>query len=294
MRIAFATAAALPEIQPDDHALAVALEARGHTVAPLVWDRDDARGVDAVLVRSCWDQHLAPERFVAWAEGIEAAGVALHNPAATLAWGLDKRYLRELSKRGATIPRTTWVDRGTAPDLGALMDARGLDEVIVKPIVSLSAWETHRIPRARAEAAQAELSRLCAERDVMIQELVREVETAGELSFVFLDGAYSHAVRKRPKPGDFRVQEDFGGTREPSQPTAQQIAQAEAIVRHAPGPLLYARLDAVEVGDALVLMELELLDPVLFFRFAPAAAPDRLARALSEKRGGRLPGTLPA
>jgi glutathione synthase/RimK-type ligase-like ATP-grasp enzyme len=285
MRIGFATAASLPEIQRDDVVLACALDARGHTVAPLVWDRDDARRFDAVVVRSCWDQHLAPERFVAWAEGVEAAGVPLFNPAATLAWGLDKRYLRELGKHGATIPVTTWVDRGAAPDLGALMDARGLDEVVVKPIVSLSAWETHRIPRARAEEMQAELARICAERDVMIQELVPEVMTAGELSFVFLDGAYSHACRKRPKPGDFRVQEDFGGSREAAQPDANLIAQAEAIVRHAPGPLLYARLDAVEVGGTLVLMELELLDPVLFFRFAPADVPDRLARALSEKRG---------
>jgi glutathione synthase/RimK-type ligase-like ATP-grasp enzyme len=284
MRIGFATAASLPEIQRDDRALAAALEQRGHTVAPLVWDRDDARGFDAVLVRSCWDQHLAPERFVAWAEGVEAAGVPIYNPAATLAWGLDKRYLRELSRHGATIPVTTWVDRGVAPDLGALMDARGLDEVVVKPIVSLSAWETHRIPRARAETMQAEVARICAERDVMIQEFIPEVATAGELSFVFLDGAYSHACRKRPKAGDFRVQEDFGGSREAAQPSAAQIAQAEAIVRNAPGPLLYARLDAVEVGDTLVLMELELLDPVLFFRFAPAEAPDRLAQALSEKR----------
>jgi hypothetical protein len=294
MKIGFATAPALPEIQRDDAPLAAALEARGHTVTPLIWDRDDARAFDAVIVRSCWDQHLAADRFVAWARSVEAAGVALHNPAETLAWGLDKRYLRELGKRGATIPLTTWVDRGVAPDLGALMDARGLDEVVVKPIVSLSAWETHRIPRAAAEGAQPELARLCAERDVMIQELIPEVETAGELSFVFLDGAYSHAVRKRPKPGDFRVQEDFGGTREAAHPDDALIAQAAAIVATAPGPLLYARLDAVEVGGTLTLMELELLDPVLFFRFGPADAPDRLARALSEKRAPRLPGNLPA
>lgn len=276
VRVGFATSEEHAELIDDDRLAARELERRGATVRPLVWSRGD-RGADleVVVVRSCWDYHLAPDAFRAWVASIEAPRVV--NAKEILAWNLDKAYLGELAARGATVPRTTRIGRGSRAWLARAMDELEAREVVVKPAISLTAFRTHRVARADAEASQAALDAILADGDALVQELVPEVLTEGELSFVFFGGAFSHAVRKRPKPGDFRVQSDFGGTREPASPDAAAIAKARAILGDVPA--IYARVDVVPRGDELVVMELELLDPVLFFALDPRA-PARFADAL--------------
>ena len=269
----------------DDRRLVAPLERRGFKIVPLVWDAaPPAEPPAAIVVRSCWDYHRKQAAFKRWLAAAEQGPVPVWNPPAVLRWNLDKHYLRDLAARGVAIPRTVFVPQGAATSLAALLDEHGLAEVVVKPAVSLSAYRTWRSDPGQAGAHQAEFAALLADGAALVQGFVPEVLTAGELSLVFVEREFSHAVRKRPRAGDFRVQMDHGGTREPYTPPAWMITRAAACLDAVPGPLLYARVDGFEVDGELVLMELELLDPVLFFGVEPAAA-ERMAAAIAARLG---------
>ena len=115
-----------------------------------------------------------------------------------------------------------------------------------------------------------------------MQAFVPEVESRGEISLVYLDGTFSHAVRKRPASGDFRVQRDFGGSLEAMTPSEPVLAFGDGVLAAVTRPWLYARVDLVEAGGGPVLMELELIEPDLFLTPAGAA---RLAAALLARAG---------
>jgi glutathione synthase/RimK-type ligase-like ATP-grasp enzyme len=231
-----------------------------------------------VVVRSTWDYHHRPAEFLSWIRLVEGAGVALWNPAPVLRWNLDKRYLAELEQRGVRVVPTQILPRGSGRTLGGALEACGWDEVVVKPAISASAHETWRSSRAQAAADAARFSALLDRADVLVQPYQPAVER-GEWSFCFFGGRYSHAVLKRPRPGDFRVQSELGGSVLVQHPGVEFLRQAEAVTRLIPGNWLYARVDACEVGGSLLLMELELIEPTLFFHADPAA-PDRFAEAL--------------
>jgi glutathione synthase/RimK-type ligase-like ATP-grasp enzyme len=209
---------------------------------------------------------------------------SLRNAPALVQWSVDKRYLKDLETRGvATVP-TIWVsatDGEEIPDLDTLIAEQGwTGGVVVKPAISATAHETWRIAPNDASSHQARFRKLVTAKPsgVMVQPFLPEI-AEGEWSLVFLGGEFSHAVRKRPADGDFRVQHDFGGTIERLDPSASIIEDARVALRasaHATDThvedILYARVDGVERLGRLLLMELELIEPVLFFAQAPGAA----------------------
>lgn len=282
-KIGFATYQGIPGGTGDDLLAADELRRLGFDVVPVVWDDPaaDAAGFDAMVIRSCWDYHLKPESFTVWLDALDQAGVQVINSSRITRWNLNKEYLKDLAAGGVPVPRTVWVEPGSRVDLEELLRENGIDEAVVKPVISLSAYKTWRTSTAQARGHQADFEEVTAERAVMVQELVREVETQGEISFVFLGGEHSHTVLKRPKPGDFRVQEDFGGTREILNPAAALVEQAQAVLDLAGEPVVFARVDAIDIGGWLVLMELELIDPFLFLGFDDRA-PRRFAEAIAE------------
>jgi len=277
MRIAFLTCSRQPALYVDDHAARAALEARGVAVVPWVWDGPEVGPVDAAVVRSCWDYHEKLDAFLAFVFGLEARGVRLYNPAATVRWNVDKGYLRDLAARGATIPKTAWLAAGAGVRLAAVLDEHGLDEVVVKPRVSLSAVDTFRASRATAASLEGAFASLSLRKALLVQEFVPEI-ARGETSLVYLGGRYSHAVRKTPAAGDFRVQSDHGGTLERVEPPAAWIAETGRVLGALP-ELLYARADVVESDRGLAWMELEAVDAELFFQRDDGAAA-RFAEAL--------------
>ena len=280
-RIALATYSKLPTLNDDDRLLVPALAALDVTAVPAVWD---ARAVcwdefQGVLIRSCWDYHLRPGEFLDWIDQLERAGVAVWNPGNLLRWNHHKRYLRDLAARDvATVP-TRWLPRGEAADLLALLADAGWREAVVKPAVSASAFGTWRTSTGTATGEQSRLDALLRIADVMVQPLLPDVADAGEWSLVFLGRRFSHAVLKRPAPGDYRVQWEFGGSAESAVPPGHLIADAERVIAAVPGDALYVRVDGVEREGRLVLMELELIEPHLFLGWDSGAA-GRLAEAL--------------
>jgi glutathione synthase/RimK-type ligase-like ATP-grasp enzyme len=287
MRVAFLTSDRHPDLCADDRIALPALRARGIEVIPWVWDGAPPTPVDAAVVRSCWDYHEKTPAFLEFIDTLGAAGTPLHNPAPVVRWNVDKGYLRDLAARGARVPRTAWVRRGAAPGLADLLAEHALDEVVIKPSVSLSAVDTFRSSRAQAAADQPRFEALARRKALLVQELVPEI-VRGELSLVFFGRLFSHAVRKTPAPGDFRVQYDHGGSRARVEPRAEWIEEVDGVLATIPGPLLYARADVVEREGQLFWMELELIDPELFFALAPEASgrfAEAIARPCLEDRG---------
>ena len=286
--LALATCAQYPGLPPDDQPLLVALERRGCRARPARWD-DPAvpwGSFDAVVPRATWDYHERPDAFARWLDALERSGAAVFNPVPLLRWNMRKTYLRELEAAGVAVTPTLWVPRGSRATLPEMLDAVEAEAIVVKPAVSASAWQTWRVVRPGAADDAARFTRLVSERDVMVQPFLSAIETDGELSFVFLEGAYSHAVRKRAKPGDFRVQEEHGGTAEREEPGPDLVAQAARALAATPGPALYARVDGAVIEGALVVTELELVEPMLYFGW-DATAAERMAGALEARLAAR-------
>ena len=297
MKIALVTYAADPGLTPDDELLAEALRARGAAPEPLPWDQPaDWAGFDLVVLRSTWDYYLRSEEFASWIDSLDRLGVRVVNSPAIARWNGDKRYLFQLEAAGIAIVPTVGValpgERGGTTTLGDVLRANGWDEVVVKPVVSAAGHETWRASRRSAAADEARFAALCrsAPGGVFVQPFVPEVMAEGEWSLLFIDGAYSHAAIKRPRAGSFLVQNVHGGTYAPASPSLEVIEDAGRVLAAAArcagvgiADFAYARVDGVVrrdgAGERLVLMELECLEPSLFFLQAPEAA-DRMAAAL--------------
>jgi glutathione synthase/RimK-type ligase-like ATP-grasp enzyme len=278
-RIAIATCAEYDDLKADDRLLREALGARGAEARSVVWDEGEPHweDFDLCLVRSTWDYHEKHEQFLAWAR--EVAGMtAIHNPAALIAWNSEKTYLRELSAAGVPTAPTAWVDRGSEADIEEILGRDGWEEVVIKPVVDLGAKNLQRV-RAGDGGTREALATVLARQDAMVQPFLPSLEEQGETSLIYLDGSFTHAVRKRPAEGDFRVQSIWGGTVEQAEPRAEQVEVAEAALAFLDDAPLYARVDLVEDLDGSpVLIELELIEPNLYLVTHPPAA-EALAEA---------------
>lgn len=273
-----ATSSGYPHGIAEDAPLVAALAARGLRAAPAVWDDP---GVDWGAARMClprspWDYHLRLPEFLDWV-GAVARRTRLEHPPAVLRWNADKRYLADVAALGLPVIPTVRLERGRAADLRALLAAEGWADAVLKPSVGATSSGLVRV----SAHGQALLDGLLVRDDVLVQPYLPAVTREGELSLVVIDGELTHAVRKRPRPGDFRVQDQFGGTAERVEPSDAEAALALRAARAVAGflrhDLLYARVDLLTGagGDPLVL-EVEVLEPGLFLDLAPAAA-ERMA-----------------
>lgn len=262
------TAAHMPKADVETRLLADALRRRGVAVQIRPWDAPvDWSKVDLVVVRTTWDYFERLDEFLRWADEVEAT-TRLVNRAGILAWNGHKQYLVELAAAGVPTVPTVLVRQGTpTPDLDAIFG--GPDELVVKPAVSAGA-----IGALRADPSEAtdHVTRLLSGGDVLVQPLVPSVLTEGETSLIFFADEFSHAVRKIAMPGEYRVQEHYGGTVQPHHPGPEELAVARAAIDAAPGATTYARVDLVATPTGPVVMELELIEPALFFEVEPEAA----------------------
>jgi glutathione synthase/RimK-type ligase-like ATP-grasp enzyme len=279
-RIAIASCTGHDGHKADEELLREALRTRDCEAVSLAWDEPGADwgGFDLCLVKSTWDYNRKYDEFLAWARRVEAVTV-LRNPADLIVWNSDKTYLRELGERGVRTVPTVWVSRESEPRLEEILAAEGWERAVVKPVVDLGAENLRRV-RAGDEEGEAALATVLRSHDAMVQPFLPSLETRGETSLIYVDGELTHAVRKRPAPGDFRVQEIWGGTRERTEPGSAEVELAEQALAQLHSPPLYARIDIVEgLAGLPCLIELELIEPNLYLGESPAAA-EALAVAL--------------
>lgn len=272
--LAFVTCRPFPTLAPDDVFLAAALSAAGYRVEAAPWDDEEIEWTRyrAVVIRSTWNYHLHPAAFRAWLHRLKTYGLGICNPVDILEWNMDKGYLEELQRQGVPIPPTRFLDKGSAPDLAGIFQTTGWQRAVIKPCISATAHNTWVTGPDAAAVDNTRLHELLQTGRYMIQEFMEEIATDGEYSLLFFGRQYSHAVKKTARPGDFRVQERFGGSSLLTQASGETIHQAAAILEKIEAPqLLYARVDGVIRKGIFTLMELELVEPTLFFTQHPPA-----------------------
>lgn len=281
MDIALLTYADAPALPPDDQLLLAPLRARGLAPRAVVWDDPSVvwPRYRIGVVRAVWDYFLRPAAFAQWLDEVEGQ-MSLFNPPALLRWNAHKAYLLELAAKGLPVTPTALVSQDTPTSLAALAAERDWQEVVVKPAVSGGGRLTCRFTRAQlADEGQAHLEAVLAEGQALVQPFLPALQEQGERSYVFIDGAFSHAVVRAPTLGATGGLP--GGTA--LSPDASELALAGRVVTAAPTRTLYARVDvATGLDGKPVLQELEVIEPRLFLGTAPGAA-ERLADAIARR-----------
>jgi hypothetical protein len=278
---AFLTTEALDGFVTDDDLAHEPLRELGWEVTAVPWSRsgEDWSRFEAVVIRSTWDYHRRLDEFLAVLETIDRSGARLANPLETVRWNVRKTYLRDLEASGLPVVPTLWTlqDMGPGADnIRRLFDELGTDEIVLKPVVSASAFDTVRLHRGSGDLDAA--AALFAGREVMAQPFLASIVEEGEYSLFYFDGELSHTILKSPKEEDFRVQEEHGGFIRAADPPPPLPDLGRRIMDALPVQPLYARVDLVRSGPGFVLMELELVEPSLYFRIVPGTA-ERFARA---------------
>lgn len=268
-------------LTPSDQLFYEALVTAGWRVEIAPWD-DPAVEWDsfrAVVLRATWDYHLRPQEFRNWLDHCRTIDARLYNPPELVDWNIHKAYLVDLAKQGIPVVPTQILQQNKRYDLASLLEAKDWHEVVIKPAISATAHQTFRASRADVGAASARLQGYLKDADFLVQPFVPEITLAGEFSFQFFNGEFSHAVLKQAQPGDFRVQGDFGGSIQPFTPSQPFLAQVTHVADTITQPWLYARIDGVDVEGDFVVMEVELIEPELFLE-QKAGAAEKMARAL--------------
>jgi len=281
--VVFATCAHQPYLAADDRPLANALGALGYRVEPEPWtdiDPDTHLAADPVVLRSTWDYHRVPTMFAAWLEAMADSGRPLLNPADVARTNIDKIYLQGLAAAGIAIPKSRWIETPDAAAIDAVLREEGWTQAVLKPRIGATAHGTFLITPASLpsddDLAPARAS------GAIVQEFIPEVRERGEVSLVYAGGRFSHAVVKHPRDGDFRVQKDFGGVVEEVAPPDALLAFGAAVMATVPASCAYARVDVVDSARGPLLMELELIEPELYFSIVPGSA-ERMARAIVDR-----------
>jgi glutathione synthase/RimK-type ligase-like ATP-grasp enzyme len=241
----------------------------------------DWAAFDVALIHSTWDYQESCDEFLTWSQRVDAL-TNLCNPASIVRWSSHKGYLLDLCERGVPVVETELVRRDEPESLASVLTRRRWSTVVVKPAIGAGATGAGRWDAADRPAAEEALGALLAAGDVLVQPYLPEIEVAGETSLLWLAGEVTHAVRKVPAEGDFRVQEHLGGSERAVEPTPAELALARQAVDAANeiAPITYARIDCVTVDGAPRLMELEVLEPYLYLKLAPPHTADRLLAAL--------------
>jgi hypothetical protein len=249
----------------------------GYGLQSVSWDdaSTDWSQYPAAVLGSTWDYATRFQAFTAQLRHI-ASKTRLLNPLATVEWNAQKTYLRDLEQAGCAIIPTLWLDAAEENRCREAFEAFQVDTLIIKPQVGANAWRQVKLAQRDPWPAADTLP----PGPCMVQPYLQAIETEGEYSFLFFGREFSHAVVKRAKKGDYRIQATYGGVDSPYAPTAKEIALAAQALKQIPGDLLYARVDMVRGNSgALAVIELELIEPFLYPLYAPQTG-DNYARAL--------------
>ena len=268
MKIALASCTELPGWEIDDAPLIQSLRNKGVDVQQPAWTDDvDWSQFDATVIRTTWDYHLNIDAFLEWIDSVPR----LYNNAEIVKWNANKSYLKELEAKGATIAPTVWIPCDTHSCISQIMDAFGTSYGFIKPQIGACASDTFRFKKNDFEKAQSFLNERNS-MEMMVQPYIESVETVGELTAMYIGGKFSHGVQKIPVKGDYRVQDDFGAQDMPYEFSRDEVALMDELLTLVPqhNSLLYARFDFLKSNDdKLLLNELELIEPSMFFRHSP-------------------------
>lgn len=278
--VLFATCNLYPHPTPSLAALLESLKAKGVNAAHRPW-KDMALDVfakaDAVLPLCCWDYHDDPESFRHWIDDLDAAGARLFNCADMLRWNLRKTYLLDMADKGLRVPETFHLQDASPRVIEARLAEQGWDSAVLKPVSGQSGHGVRKVDLG-------DKSSWPAGGEALLQEFQSDIGERGETTLTFIDGVFSHAVRRVLRSGEWRANQQYGITPERVDVDEKTIEAARSYLTVLPSTPLYARVDGLVRPDGFMLMELELIEPYLYCEFAPESAA-RFADALIARLG---------
>ncbi len=282
--ISLITYEALPGLDPDDLLLKSSLEQKGYEVQALVWDDESVNWPlqGACVLRSTWDYHLKYDKFCRWINELAKTNLLL-NQAEIVLWNSKKTYLKELAEAGLPVIPTVFIEKSTKESLAPILESRNWQQAVLKPAVGLASSGAKRVDRSNIDEAEAHLNTLLESGEAMLQEYLPSVEGIGERALSFINGKYSHCIRKTA----FQKLAVAGGAGEAAVGASDlEIKTAERILAYLGKNLLYARVDlAYSQDNEPLLMELELVEPSLFLKTCPESAEkfaDAIVEAITE------------
>ena len=272
----------------EDKLLKNALEDKGLKVAKKNWaDPDfDWTKTRCAIFRTTWDYFERFEEFFSWIESTKHK-TSFINSSEIINWNIDKHYLQGLAKNGINIAPTLFIEEGNVITLSQLFKRTNWPEAVIKPAISGAARHTYRINSKNCYKFEDVFQKLIKDECILFQEFLNNITTQGEISLIMIGGKYTHAVKKIAKIGDFRVQDDHGGSVKEYRATKEEVLFAENCLKASPFEPIYARVDIVnDNSNNLSLSELELIEPELWFRNNPTSAnllADEISSLISSK-----------
>ena len=261
-------------IQLEYNLLKDALVSKGVSVERTNWDNPDYNfaKTDAIVFRTIWDYFERYVEFSVWLEKVSKLTTVI-NPLSLIQWNIDKHYLADLSEKGISVMESVFVNTGKHQSLKTVCIENGWSDIVIKPAISGAAMHTYKILASEISHNEALFKKLVEERDMLVQEFQTTIMTMGETSLMVFNGKFTHAILKRTKEGEFRVQDDFGGTVHAYEPTASEIALAEKAFAVCNPKPAYGRADIVwDAQGNPMISELEIIEPELWVRNYPESA----------------------
>jgi glutathione synthase/RimK-type ligase-like ATP-grasp enzyme len=257
-----------------------AVRAAGIVVDEVCWDDEsiDWSTYDQVVIRSTWDYHRRYDDFMQWVRAVSSVST-MNNSLDVISWNTDKHYLAEVAAMGLPVVPTVFIEPGQEDWLEHVRELLTLGDVVVKPAISAGSNDTER--HSNIDVAQKHITELLsAQRSVMLQPYMADVDVYSETGLVFIDGKFSHAFAKgallaqeKNMSGGLYAEEEIGVR----QPTAEQLLIGERAVKWLTsrfGKLLYARVDLLPTARGPVIIEIELTEPSLYLLLRPDAATE--------------------
>ena len=271
MKIALLTCRNRPDVNEKEQKLRLEIS-KELDVTVEIWNDPsvDWTSFDCLIFRTVWDYFEYPKEFAEWLERIEHLNIRTLNPLSIIKRNQHKFYLKDLQNQGVDIIPTVFIPKNTGLDLSFLKE-KNWEKAVIKPAISAGSYMMTLFSQSEITAIEKEYTPIALERDLLIQPFMPEIQEMGEISILFFQGKYSHAVLKKPKGEDFRVQSQFGGQYQAYFPNDSVKKTAENIIKTFGGDLLYARVDGILKERQFLLMELELIEPDLYFDYAPDA-----------------------
>ncbi|MFQ3207046.1 MAG: glutathione synthase/RimK-type ligase-like ATP-grasp enzyme [Glaciecola sp.] len=273
-KVAILTTDHLEEFFVYDRLLEAPLKSLGWELTEVSWHAKNHNWdqYDAVIVRSTWDYQAHCQDFLACLQVIDNSSAVLCNSMSLIEWNISKRYLKELENKGVPIIPTLWADELQESNFAAAFAKFDCDEIVIKPYISANADGTYRLTPAQITEQLPSIMQEYKGRSAMIQPFLTSILDEGEYSLFYFNSQYSHAICKQPAKGDFRVQEEHGGQLTSIEPSKAMFAIAEQTIDALPEEALYGRVDIVSLNGTLMIIEVELIEPSLYFNMDDASA----------------------
>ena len=272
------------QVLTEDNLLKKEFEKLGLRVIKKAWNSLDFNWSETqfAIFRSTWDYFDKLKDFKKWLEKVNKKTTFI-NSYELINWNLDKKYLIELNKKGINIPTTEVITKEDSLTLDCMFKKYDFNEAIIKPTISGAARETYKISKDNFYRYEKKFFDLKSKEDLIFQEFLSNIISKGEISLIFIEENYSHAVKKVAKEGDFRVQDDHGGSVEFYNASKEEILFAQDCLDKCPSLPVYSRVDIIyDNQDKISLGEIELIEPELWFRNNKAAAR-LLANVINKK-----------